>query len=81
MKRRLEHLESRLSPHPRVVVVTYRPEPAEGEDAPTTPTPEERLLYHHLLAEALESNPYAQGYTLFLDHENPRWEVWGSEES
>lgn len=76
LESRIESLESRLSPQPRVIVVTYRPEPVEGEDAPTTLTDDELDLYHRLLAEALESNPYAQGFTLYLDPSNPRWETW-----
>ncbi|WP_169730645.1 hypothetical protein [Calidithermus chliarophilus] len=80
LDKRVSELESRLSPHPQVIALVYRPEPLdEGEDAPTTLSDAEAALYHQLLAEALESNPYAQGFTLYLS-ENPRWEVWGSEQ-
>ncbi|WP_170159606.1 hypothetical protein [Calidithermus terrae] len=56
-------------------MVVYRDESTEGEDAPTTLSDAEAALYHQLLAEALESNPYAQGFTLYLS-ENPRWVTW-----
>lgn len=69
---RLEALEARINPTPRVVVVIYRG--AEQEDQPMTP--EERALYHQLLREALENAPDARGYSLFLDPSNPRWVVW-----
>lgn len=80
LEKRVSELESRLSPHPGVVAVVYRPEPL-GEDAPTTLTTDELALYRSLLGEALGAAPDAAGYTLYLDHERPHWEVWGSEES
>lgn len=73
---RLSDLESRLNPHPRVVAVVYRHEPVGDEDAPTTLTDEESELYHELLSKALESNPLANGFTLYLSPERPRWESW-----
>jgi hypothetical protein len=75
-ERRLEDVERRLDPHPRVIAVTYRPEPVGDEDAPTVLTDEESELYHRLLAEALEANPLANGFTLYLSPERPRWETW-----
>lgn len=75
-ERRLEDVERHIEPHPHAVAVVYRDETPEGEDTPTTLTDEESELYHRLLAEALESNPDAAGYTLYLDLQNPRWAVW-----
>lgn len=74
---RLSEAEARLNPHPRVVTVVYRPEPvAEGEDTPDDLTAEEIALRDRLLAEALEAEPHANGYSLFLDPDDPRWVAW-----